>query len=325
MCLYAATGGRPKSTKKIHIALDEEPKPLVGGYKTLKRKRKEEVEDDDDDDDDEAAGVSDVQDKPPPVKRARKTAGGKPGTTKAKVDPPAPLPAPPRDSQVLKKVRPRAKKNANYGGRAKVLRTSSPACRSPALSDDFPDDLELKILPVGPRVEPPLMDDGTGDCTSSPPAPPKPKPKSKAAAKPKSILTEKVVVPTEKPKAATMKTKAKTQTGTRTRAAATKSKDADDTEIVKKGPPQKAKAKAKAKRKPEVTSADEGEGKKGGEGKLELAENSPAVIEVLSSPPEPPKAILPKRNPISRVTPKEVFIFNSLHCVHASLRSANRS
>ena len=144
------------------------------------------------------------------------------------------------------------------------------------------------------------MDGGAYDCISSPPASPKPKPKSKAAAKPKSI-------PTEKTKTTTMKTKAKTQTGTRTRAAAARSKDADDTKVVKKGPTQKA--KAKAKRKPGVISADEEEGK-GGEkrGKIELAKNSPAVIEVLSSPPVPPKAILPKRKPISRVTPKEVLL-----------------
>ena len=167
------------------------------------------------------------------------------------------------------------------------------------------------------------MDGGAYDCISSPPASPKPKPKSKAAAKPKSILPERVA-PTEKPKTAAMKTRAKAQTGTRTRAAVTKSKDHGDTKVVKKGPPQKA--KAKAKRKSEIVSADE-EGKNGGEerGKLELAKNSPAVIEVLSSPPEPPKAILPKRKPISRVISKEVFLFNSLRCVHASLRSANRS
>jgi hypothetical protein len=87
---------------------------------------------------------------------------------------------------------------------------------------------------------------------------------------------------------------------------------------VKTGPPQKA--KAKAKRKPEVVSADEGEGGGGKkrEGRTELAKESPAVIEVFSSPPEPPKAILPKRKPVSRVTPQEV-LFNSFRCVHASL------
>jgi len=315
MRLSSATGGRPKPTKKDPIDLGEKPKPLVGDNKPPKRKRE-------DVDDGEVAGISDVQDKPPPVKRARKTAGGKPATTKPKVDPPAPLPAPPRDPQVLRKVRLGAKKNANYGGRTKVTRTSSPARGSPALSDDFPDVLELKTLPVDARVGPPLMGDGAGDCTSSPPASPKPKPKPKAAAKPKSILTEKPL-PKEKPRTAAMKTKAKTQTGTRTRAAATKAKEVDDTKVVKKGLPQKA----KAKRKPEVVSADEEEGNKGGEerGELKVAKNSPPVIEVLSSPPEPPKAILPKRKPISRVTPKEVFLFNSLRCVHASLRSANRS
>jgi len=69
------------------------------------------------------------------------------------------------------------------------------------------------------------------------------------------------------------------------------------------------------------------DGKMGGEerGKLVLAKNSPAVIEVLSSPSEPPKAILPKRKPISRVISKEVLLFNSPRRVHASLRSANRS
>ena len=150
------------------------------------------------------------------------------------------------------------------------------------------------------------MNDGADVYISSPPASPKPKVKSKAAAKPKYIPAE-GVIPTEKSKTAAMKTKAKTQTGARTRAAATKSKDGGDVKAAKKGPPQKG--KAKAKRKLEVASADEEEGKEGGgeRGRLELAKISPAVIEVLSSPPEPPKAILPKRKPISRVTPKEVF------------------
>jgi len=307
MCSFSTIGGRPKSIKKNTVAPGDKPKPLVGDSKNPKRKR--------DDDGDEAAGTPDVQDKPPPVKRARKTAGGRLGTSKPKVVPPAP----PSDPEVLKKVRPGMKKNANYGGRTKAFRTSSPARGSPAFSDDFPDILELKTLPVDPRVDLPLVGDVNDDHTPSPPAPPKPKPKSMAAAKPRSIPPEKAL-PTEKPNTAAMKTKAKTQTGTRARAAAVKPKDVDNVKVVKKGPPQKTKAKAKAKRKPEVVSTDEEESKKG---KLELAKDSPAVIEVPSSPPEPPKAILPKRKPISRVTSKEVF-FNSLRWVHASLRGANR-
>ena len=219
---------------------------------------------------------------------------------------------------MLKKTRPAAKKNANYGGRTKAARTSSPARNSPALpdDDDLSDVLELKTRPVDPRVEPPLVDDGDDDYAPSSPAPPKSKPKSKAAAKSKAMLGGKSVPP-EKPKPAALKPKAKTQTGARTRAAATKAKGAGDGK--KTAAPQKT--KAKAKKKPEVLSADEGEDKGGREekGEVELAKNPPAVIEVFSSPPEPPKAIPPKRKPSSRVTAKEVFFFNSIRWIHASL------
>jgi len=302
--LFFAKEGRPKSTKK-NTGPPERQKPLARDNETPKRKR--EVKDDF-----EAGGISDVQDKPPPVKRARKTAGGKPGTAKQKAASPAP-PPPPRVSQVLRKARPAAKKNANYGGRAKAARTS-PTRDSAALSGgDFTDTLDLKTRPVDPRVDPPLMDDGDDDYVSSPPAPPKPKSKAKVAAKPKSTLTEKVVPP-EKLKATAMKTEAKTQIGTRTRAAATKGKDADDEKSVKMGPPQKA--KAKAKKKPEIVSPD-----KGGEeerGRVELAKDSPAVIEVFSSPSESPEAIPPKHKPVSRVTPQEVLL-NYFRYIHASL------
>ncbi|KAF9648424.1 hypothetical protein BDM02DRAFT_3115467, partial [Thelephora ganbajun] len=156
--------GRPKSTKKNPELLDEKPKPLVRD-KNTKRKREES------DGDDKVGGVADVRERPPPVKRARRTAGGKPSTTK--VEPLSHIPpTPPRDSQVLRKVRPAAKKNANYSRRAKAARISSPTRDS-----------------VDPLVEPLLMDDGGGDYASSPPAR-KPKPKSKTATKPKSTLAE---------------------------------------------------------------------------------------------------------------------------------------
>ena len=292
--------------------LDEKQKPPVGNKVTPKRKREDKNEDV------EVGGVSGIQEKPPPVKRARKTAGGKPVTTR----PRAVSPAPPRDSQVLKKARP-ATKNTNYSGRTKAARTS-PARDSAALSadDDSPGSLDLQSRPVDPCVEPPLMgndddDDDDGDYVSSPPALPKRKPKSKAVAKPKSTLAEKPAAP-DKPKTAAVKAKAKTQARTRTRAAVTKAKDADDKKAVKTGPPQKA--KAKAKRKLEDPMTDEGgdeEGKEEG-GMAELTKDSPAVIEVFSSPLEPPKVILPKRKPVSRVILQEV-VFNSLCCIHASL------
>ena len=306
-CLFFAKG-RIKPTVKNLGPLDEKHKPPARNKVTPKRKRE------DKDEDVEVGGVSGVQEKPPPVKRARKTAGGKPVTTRPK----AVSPAPPRDSQVLKKARPAAK-NTNYCGRTKAARTS-PARDSAVLSadDDSSGSLDLQSRPVDPCVEPPLMGDGDDeDYVSSPPALPKRKPKSKAAAKPKSTLAEKPAAP-EKPKTAAMKARAKTQAGTRTRAAVTKAKDADDKKAVKTGPPQKA--KAKAKRKPEDPMADEGgdeEGKEEG-GVAESTKDSPAVIEVFSSPLEPPKVILPKRKPVSRVTSQEV-VFNSLCCIHASL------
>lgn len=297
---FFAKAGRPKPTKKNTDVLDEGSKPLRNKG-TPKRKRAN------DDDDDKAVGISDIRDKTPPAKRARKTASGKPGTTKPKVVFPAPIPTPPRDSQVLKKVRPAAGKNANYGGRTKAARPS-PARNSPALSDDddLPDVLELKTCPVDPSL---VDDDGDDDYASSPPAAPKPKSKSKAAVKPKSMLTEKAH-PLEKSKTTATKTRAKTQTGTRTRAAATKAKDAGDVKATKAGPLQKT--KAKTKKKAVALSADEerDEGGKEERGKVDLTKGSPTVIEVLSSPSGPPKVILPKHKPISRVTSKEVF-FNS--------------
>jgi len=303
--LFFAKEGRPKPTKKNPGPPDEKHKPLARDNHTPKRKREAKG------DDFEAGGVSDVQDKPPPVKRARKTAGGKLGATKPKA-------APPRDSQVLRKARPAAKKNANYGGRAKAAR-ASPTRNSAVLSDgEFTDTLDLETRPVDPRVDPPLVDDRDDIYASSPPAPPKSKSKSKSkvAAKPRSTLTEKIVSP-EKPKTTAMETKAKTQIGARTRAAAaTKAKGADEEKIAKAGPPQEA------KRKPEVVSAGEWEGGEGEEerGRAELAKDSPAVIEVSSSssPSEPPKAIPSKRKPVSRVTSQEV-LFNSFRYIHASL------
>lgn len=309
--LFVEKEGRPKSTKNPGPP-DEKPKQLVSGKATPKRKRE------DKDDDAEVGGVFDVQQNPPPVKRARKTAGGKPGTTKRKAISPAPPPSPLRDSQVLKKARPAAKKNANYGGRTKAARISPSTRNSATLSggDDSPGALDFQIRPVDPRVEPPLMD-ADDDRASSPPALPKPKPKSKAVAKPKSTLAE-TSIAQEKLKATTMKAKAKNRTGARARGAATKAKDADDEKIVKVGPPRRA--KGKAKRKLEVLSADEWEDEKGEEEreKFELTKDSQAVIEVSSSPLEPPKVIPPKRKPDSRVTSQEV-VFNSSRCIHASL------
>ena len=225
------------------------------------------------------------------------------------------MPSPPRDSQVLKKARPAAGKNANYGGRTKAARTSPPTRDSAALSDgdDALDTLDLKTRPVDPRVEPPLMDDGD----DSPPVLPKPKRKSKAAAKPRSSSTKQANIP-EKPKTTVVKAKAKTQAGARTRGAVTRAKDADDEKIVKVGPHD---TKKKAKRRMKVLSADEGEdgeGEEDGGGKVELTKDSLAGIEVSSSTPEPPKAIPPKREPVSRVTLQEV-LFNSSRCIHASL------
>lgn len=307
LLIYFTKEGRPKSTKKNPGPPAEKQKPLARDKVTPKRKREEK------DDDVETGGVSDVQEKPPPVKRARKIAGGKPGTIKQKAVSPAP--PSPRDSKVLKKARPAARKNANYGGRTKAARTSSPTPDSAALSDgdDTLDTLDLKTRPVDPRVEPPLMDDGD----DAPPVLPKRKHKSKAAAKPKSPPTEQADIP-EKPKSTAVKAKAKTQAGARTRGAVTRAKDANDEEIVKACPRD---TKEKVKRKIKVLSADEGEdggGEEDGGGKVELTKVSPAVIEVSSSTPEPPKAIPPKREPVSRVTLQEV-LFNSSRCIHASL------
>lgn len=300
--------GRPKPIKKNPGPLEEKAEPVVKAKDNPKRKRDEE------DDDAEAGRVYDVQGNPSPVKRARKTAVRQPGATKPKA---VSSVSPPRTSQVLKKVR-LTTKNANYGGRTKAARTSPPTRDSAAFSgDDFSDTLDLKPRPVDPRVEPPLMADGDDDYTSSPPALLKPKPKQKAAAKPKPTPVKKPVAP-EKLKTSTVKAKAKTQAGTRTRVAVTRANGADE-EIAKTGPPKKVKAKAKVKRKSEVLSMDEGEVKEGEEqkGEIELAKDSPAVIEVFSSPLEPPKAILTKRKPVSRVTLQEVH-FNSSRCIHAS-------
>jgi hypothetical protein len=299
-------GGRPKAIKKNPGPPDEKLKPLVRDKDTPKRKRE------DKDGDVEAGGASVVQENPPPVKRARKTPGRKPGTTKLKAV--SPDPPSPRDSQILKKARPAARKNANYGGRTKAARTSPLTRASAALSDggDDLDTLDLETRPVDPRVDPFLMDGGD----DAPPVSPKPKPKSKAAAKPKSLLTEQIIIP-ETSKTTAMKAKAKTQAGARTRVAVTKAKDTDGEKIVKvvlrstKGKTKKVK----------VLSADKGgdeEGEEEREGKVEFTKDSPVVIEVSSSPLEPPKAVLPKRGPVSRVTLEEV-LFNSSRCIHASL------
>lgn len=298
--LFFAKEGRLKPTKKNPGPLGEKPKPLTEDKESPKRKRE-----DVDDDDGGATRASDVRDKPPPVKRARKTAGGRPGTTKAKIISPVPSPVPRRDSQVLKKVRPGAKKNVTYGGRARAARTSSPTRNPPALSDDFSDVLQLETRLVDPSVEPSLVDDGDDYCASPPPTPPKPKPKLKAAVKPKPVLREESH-PLEKSKTVAAKTKAKTPTGTRTRATAAKSKDADEVKAVKNGPPQKA--KTKAKRKPGVVLKRGGADKEKEEkGEDELVKDSPAAIEFFSTPPEPPKMITPKRKQIPRVTLEEVF------------------
>jgi hypothetical protein len=290
------TEGRPKPTEKNPRSLEENPKPLFRDGDSGKRKR--EVEDEGA----EAGEISDVQEKPPPAKRVRKTAGRKPVTTRPK----AVSPAPPRDSQVLKKSRPAAKKNANYGRRTKAARISSPTRDSAALPDDgLPGALDSKTQPVESRVE--SYDDDDDDYVLSPP---KPKPKPKAVSKRKPRLTEKPAPP-ENPKAKTVKAKAKAQTGTRAGVTVTKAKGADDKKIVRADPPQKV--KAKAKRKPKVVSADEGEGKEegGGTTRVELTRDLPAFIEVSSSPPEPP---ISKRRPVSRVTSQEVlFQFLSFH------------
>ena len=298
---FFAIEERPKPTKKP----EENPKPAVRGGDIRKRRRE------DKDDGAEAGGIFDVQEKPPPAKRARKPAKGKPAPTRPK----AASPAPPRDSQVLRKSRPAAKKNANYSGHAKVARISSPARDSVALleDDEPPDALDLKTQLVEPRVKSLVGDGDDDDYAPSPPVP-KSKPKPKAASRRKPALVEKPA-PLENPKANTVKTKGKAQTRTRTRAAATKVKFADNENVEKAEPPQKT--KAKAKRKPEVVLAEEG-GNEEGEGettKVESTEDSPVFIEVSSSPPERPK---PKHKPVSRVTLQEVLIFNSSHSIHAS-------
>ena len=289
---------RAKLIKKDARCLDENPKPPARGSNIQKRKRE-------DKDGAEAGEISDAQEKPPLTKRARKTAGRKPVSTKPKAVSPAPL----RDSQVLKKSRPVAKKNANYGKRAKAARISSPVPDSAAFPDDDgrPDTLDLTTQPVEPHLESPLLDGDDGDYALVPPAP---KPKPKAA--PKRKLAKKTA-PQENPKADTVKAEANTQIGTRTRATAMKVKGADDEKIVKADPPRKAKAKAKAKRKPDVVPTDEGEGGEGegGTPKVDLTKDSPAFIEIPSSPPELPQ---PRPKPGSRVTLQEVlFQFLSFH------------
>ena len=153
------------------------------------------------------------------------------------------------------------------------------------------------------------MDD-SGD---APPVSSKSKPKSKAAAKPKSSLVEQTIIP-ETSKTTTVKTKAKNKAGARTRVAVAKVKDVDDEKIVKVGP---YTTKEKGKWKMEALSADEGEDREEGGGKVDLTKESPVAIEVSSSSPEPPQANLRKRGPVSRVIPQEV-LFNSSRCIHAS-------
>lgn len=216
---------------------------------------------------------------------------------------------------MLKKSRPAAKKKVNYGRRAKATRISSPTRDSVALpdGDEFPDTLDLKAQPLETSVESPLVDDDDDeDYALSPPAP-KPKPKSKVAPKRKPGPAGKSA-PLENLKATTVKSKAKTQTRTRARVTATKVKDADDKQTVKADPPRKA------KKKPEVVSTDEGEDeeREGGTTKVELTKDSPVLVEVSSSPPEPPNPI---HKSASRVKSQEVLCFSfrsrfSYRCVN---------
>lgn len=287
--------GRPKPTKKNPGPLVENPKPLPRDNGARKRKRK------DNENEAEVGDIFDIQDDPPPVKRARKTAGGKAVASEPTAD--STLPPPPRDSQVLKKVRTAAKKNANYGGRTKA----APAHDSAPLSDDdaFSETLGLEAGLVDTRIEP-LVDNNNDDELVSPPAP---GPKSKAAVKPKPILGEKTA-PLESSKATAGKSKAKTQAGTRTRVANKKGKAGGDKKISKVGPPRKA----KAKRNPEVESADEGKDKEG-EGETaedKLTKDTQGVIEVTSSHSESPK---PEHKPVPRVILQEVHF--SIPLVHS--------
>lgn len=297
---FLVTEGR---LKRKHGTLDENPKLPVRNGNVQKRKRG------DKDEDSEAGGASDVQETYLTTKRARKTAAGKPVPTRPKDV----SPAPPRDSQVLKKSYPTAKKNANYGKRAKAVRTAPAACDSAALLGDD-DTLVLKTSPVEPRVESPLVNDGDdGDYVLSPPAP-EPQTKSKAAQKPKSRPAKKLDPP-KNPKANAVKAKAKTQTGTRTRVNVTRAKGADAEKIVQADPPRKTRANANSKRKPEVVPIDGGEGKEeeGGAEKVELIKDSPVFIEIFPDTPEPPK---PNHKPVSQVILQEV-LFNSSHSIHA--------
>lgn len=135
-------------------------------------------------------------------------------------------------------------------------------------------------------------------------------------------MAEKSVAP-ERSKTTTAKAKAKTQVGTRTRVTVTKAKDIVDEEAVRVVRPQKAE---KTKRKLEVLTTEEAEDMEEEEerGMVESARDSPAVIEVLSSPMEPPEVILPKRTLISQVTSQQVFFqFLSLYS-RFSYRGANR-
>ncbi|KAF9783839.1 hypothetical protein BJ322DRAFT_882244 [Thelephora terrestris] len=288
--------GRPKATKKPPGPLNKDQKPLVRDDGARKRERE------DGNDSTGKGGAPDAQENPPPVKRARKTTGGKSVAIRPKAVSPVPalIPTPPRDSQVLKKARVTAKRNANYGGRPKSARPSSPARDFAGLSEDrdSSDTLDLKTGFAEPHVEPALVDGGDYDYVPSPV--PKSKPKSKAAEKPKSTLAGKSVA--EKPKRTTVKAKAKTQAGTRTRAAATKAKGVDDEKVLKVDPPRKEKPKPKTKKKAEAVSADEG-----GREPLQivLSEGSPVAIEITSSPPEPSRL---KRQPVSRVTVQEVYL-----------------
>ena len=300
---FLTTGARPKPIRKNAKSVEESPGLPIRDGDPQKRKRE------DKDDDSGAGGILNVQEKPPPTKRARKTTGRKPATTRPK----AASPAHPRDSQVLKKPRPAAKKNANYSKRANAARISSPTRDPAALPDDgeSPHALDLRTQPVEPRVESPLVDgDDDDDYVLSPPAP-KPKPKSKVTSKRKPALAEKSAPP-ENLKATTVKPKAKAQTGTRARVAAAKAKGVNDEGIVKAEPPQKV--KVKGKRKPKVVSADDGKvEEEGGTTKAELTKDTQVFIEVSSSPPEPP---ISKRKAVSRVTSQEVISSHSIHASH---------
>ena len=296
---------RTKPAKKNPVPLNEDKKRLVKDNKGQKRKRE---------DNGETGGTPGAQAKPPPVKRARKTAGGKPVAAKPKDFSPVPAPTPPRDSQVLRKNRPAVKKNANYGRRVKAVRTSSPTRDSVALADgdESTGTHDSKTGPVEHQVDPSPVDNADDDDYVPPPAQ-KPKLKQRAAAKPKSTVVEESAPPENLNATAVKKTKAKTLAGTRTRVSATKAKGGDDGK-TKEDLPKKANANSKKKQAGELAD-DKGEGTT----EVESAKNPPVIIEVPSSPLEPPK---PEPKPVSRVIVEQVLVFNSSLSIHTSFMAA---